>query len=95
MKKALLTFILIVPIAQAEYRVFQYIVKNKITSAKDQPNSNMVISTLNPVSYLAYHGGASLINVDLMRTWICPGHTGNSVKVCQSPYASASLETAQ
>ncbi|MFT6631111.1 MAG: hypothetical protein ACJAS4_001058 [Bacteriovoracaceae bacterium] len=95
MKKTLLILIFLVPFAHAEYRVFQYIVKNKITSAKDQPNSHMVISTLNPVSYIAYHGGSSLINIDLMRTWICPGHTGQKLKICQSPYANAIVETAQ
>lgn len=95
MKKALLIFIFLVPITHAEYRVFQYIVKNKITSAKDQPNSHMVTSTLNPVSYIAYHGGSSLINIDLMRTWICPGHTGRRLEICKSPYANALLETAQ
>ena len=73
-------------LAFAEYRVYQYTVKNKIRSSVDQPNSNLILSTLNPVSYLAYNGGSSLINIDLLRTWICPGHTGNRKDFCKSPY---------
>lgn len=86
MKLILLTIFLFSPTIYAEYRAYQYIVKNKIISSQDQPNSHMVISTLNPVSYIAYHGGRSLINVDLLRTWMCPGFTGNSREICKSPY---------
>lgn len=88
MKAILLITIFTMTTANAEYRVFQYLVKNKIKTAKDQQNSHMVISTLNPVSYLAYHGGKSLINIDLMRTWMCPGHTGHRKEVCKSPYSN-------
>jgi len=83
----LIFFIICLPsLVYSEYRVFQYSIKNKITSAIDQPNSNIVLSTLNPVSYLAYNGGGSLMTVDLLRTWICPGHTGNKKDICPSPY---------
>lgn len=70
----------------AEYRVYQYIVKNKITEPNDQPVGVIKESTLDPVSYLAYHGGSSLIKIDLLRTWICPGHTAKRT-ICASPYA--------
>ena len=71
---------------QAEYRVFQYSIKSRINNSADQPNARIVLSTLNPISYLAYHGGGSLISADLLRTWMCPGHTGNKIAFCPSPY---------
>lgn len=68
----------------AEYRVYQYVVKNKVPVI-DAPKSHLVTSTLDPVSYLSYHGGATLLRIDLLRTWMCPGHTA-SKDVCKSPY---------
>lgn len=87
--KALTLFIFIFATnAQAEYRVYQYVMKNKITSSVDQRNSHVVTSTLNPVSYLAYNGGSSLISIDLLRTWMCPGHTGYKKDICKNPYGT-------
>lgn len=87
-KKILVLFIslMISQLCFCEYRVYQYSVKNKINTSKDQPNAKFLLSTLNPVSYLAYNGGSTLITVDLLRTWICPGHTGNRIDFCPSPY---------
>lgn len=70
----------------AEYRVYQYVVKNKI-QFDDAPKSHMVTSTLDPVSYVSYHGGEGLITVNLLRTWLCPGHTAHK-DLCKSPYQS-------
>lgn len=67
--------------------MYQYVVKNKV-QIKDAPNGHMVTSTLDPVSYIAYNGGKSLLEVDLLRTWICPGYTGLSKQTCNSPYGS-------
>ena len=68
----------------AEYRAYQYVVQDKI----QDPNiveRGLIVSTLDPVSYLAYNGGADMINVELIRTWKCPGDT--SLKnICSSPY---------
>lgn len=72
--------------SHAEYRVYQYVIKNKIVSAQDQSNSHVVISTLNPVSYVAYNGGSSLVSIDLLRTWMCPGDTSYRKNICNSPY---------
>lgn len=71
--------------AHAEYRVYQYIIKNKI-QLKDSPNGHLVTSTLDPISYIAYNGGHGLLSADLLRTWICPGYTGSGKKTCESPY---------
>ena len=60
-------------------------VKNKV-QMKDSPNGHLVTSTLDPVSYIAYNGGQSLLAVDLLRTWICPGYTGEALQTCDSPY---------
>lgn len=68
----------------AEYRVYQYIVKNKI-QFNDSPKSHMVTSTLDPVTYVSYNGGKSIITVNLLRTWLCPGHTARK-DICKSPY---------
>ena len=74
--------------ALGEYRVYQYIVKNNLPS--QQTGSPLIrISTLDPVSFKAYHGGDQTISVDLMRTWICPGNTGRNKDICASPYEKA------
>jgi hypothetical protein len=39
---------------------------------------------LDPISYKAYHGGA-LARIDLVRTWICLGYTGDGSPPCQGP----------
>lgn len=77
--------------AQAEYRVYQYLVKSKntqymVSAAQARP----VLSTLNPVAYRAYHGGSS-IDLTLMRTWMCPGYTGAGRAPCPAPGEKASL----
>lgn len=72
--------------ANAEYRAYQYLVKNKIQNSPDQKNSTVIISSLNPVSYIAYNGGSRLIDIDLIRTWVCPGNTARFNGICSSPY---------
>lgn len=79
-----LTLFIISLQVNAEYRVYQYTVKNNISSSKNISKLNIIESTLNPVSYKAYHGG-DLISISLLRTWICPGHTANK-SICPSPY---------
>lgn len=62
--------------ALAEYRVYQYLVKPKtVTSMVTQIDARSVRSTLNPVSFIAYQGGASAIDATLLRSWMCPGST--------------------
>ena len=88
MKKTVLFLLLsLTSHANAEYRVYQYVVKNKI-QFNDAPKSHMVTSTLDPISYVSYHGGESLITVNLLRTWLCPGHTANK-DICKSPYQNS------
>ena len=55
-----------------------------MTSALDK-QSYTVTSTLNPVAYIAYHGGADMIEVNILRTWVCRGYTGNGLDQCRSP----------
>ena len=86
MKYLLTTLLIFSSSVFAEYRVYQYIVKNKIVTAPDQNNSHFVTTTLNPVTYLAYNGGSNLYQIDLLRTWICPGFTGAKKEICKSPY---------
>lgn len=45
----------------------------------------LVTSTLDPVSYLSYHGGSDTLKIDLVRTWKCPGYTGAGKPICKSP----------
>lgn len=70
--------------AHAEYRVYQYYVKSKLRMPTDQ-NGYLVTSTLDPVSYISYHGGNTSLKVDLLRSWMCVGHTGNKRELCQGP----------
>ncbi|MEC7181191.1 MAG: hypothetical protein VXW15_00655 [Bdellovibrionota bacterium] len=78
------TFFLLPMQAQAEYRVYQYFVKSKFNLPQDK-EGHLVTSTLDPVSYIAYHGGRQSIEIDLLRTWVCKGHTGYFKKFCDSP----------
>lgn len=71
--------------------MYQYLVKNKISDPQDQKPGTIKTSTFDPVSYIAFHGGASLISVDLLRTWQCPGHTGGK-SYCDSPYTKLNKE---
>jgi hypothetical protein len=68
----------------AEYRVYQYYIKSRYKLNHDQ-QGYLVTSTLDPVSYLAYHGGHESLKIDLLRTWVCPGFTGNGRELCASP----------
>jgi hypothetical protein len=63
--------------AHAEYRVYQYMVgpKNKQFVVNDS-GAKPQRSTLNPVAFIAYHGGNSAVDVTLLRSWMCPGYTG-------------------
>lgn len=62
---------------QAEYRVYQYYVKSKINNIVNLP-AYLVTSTLDPKSYVAYHGGKDSIEVALLRSWMCYGNTAKS-----------------
>ncbi len=79
-----LLFLLLSFSVLAEYRVYEYVVQNKVQT-QDMPASQNVRSTLPPTSYRAYHGGET-IKLSMLRTWICPGHTGLRRKICDSPY---------
>jgi hypothetical protein len=85
----LITFFLIgfFSSAYAEYRVYQYSVTN-LNLANNQTTPQIAISSLDPVSYVAYHGGAQSIKIDLLDSWICRGNTGKN-KYCRSPYHNA------
>lgn len=58
----------------AEYRVYQYYIKSKVKNL-DQVSSYLVTSTLDPKSYIAYHGGYDSIELNLLRSWMCMGNT--------------------
>lgn len=88
MQKVFLLFLLILgitPSAFGEYRVYKYYVRNKNTFIQDNP-SYIITSNLPPRAYVSYHGGYSNVEVDLVRTWMCPGHTGDRKEYCDSPY---------
>lgn len=70
----------------AEYRAYQYYVKATHPYALDQ-KSYLVISTLNPIAYQAYHGGRVSLNVDLIRSWMCFGSTAGK-RPCLPPWES-------
>lgn len=60
--------------ANAEYRVYQYYIKPKTLNLIGE-TARIVTSTLDPVSYAAYHGGTLTVEVNLLRTWQCMGNT--------------------
>lgn len=69
----------------AEYRVYQYTVQAKNPYSMDTV-SHIVTSTLDPESYISYHGGWETLRIDLVRSWMCFGDTSNK-QVCQPPLA--------
>lgn len=70
----------------AEYRVYQFSLKNKVMTS--QTDEHIITTTLDPQSYVSYHGGPRLIAVNLLRTWMCPGNTARK-PLCSSPYKKA------
>ena len=73
--------------ARSEYRVYQYLVKQSQVKAQDL-KPYLTTSTMDPVSYLAYHGGGNSIKIDLIRSWMCKGYTAKK-EACSSPLESA------
>lgn len=59
-----------------EYRVYQYYVRSKVQNI-NPPNAQVVTSTLNPTSYVAYNGGKLSVEVNLLRSWVCMGNTSH------------------
>ena len=82
---AISLFMLYISRSHAEFRAYQYYVTQTLPKAQD-PNAHLVVSALDPISYVAFHGGEEAIQVELLRTWICPGHTGGHKEICASPY---------
>jgi hypothetical protein len=83
-KPILFVFLFLTSIAHAEYRVYQYSVTN-LNKQNNQSTPQIAISTLDPVSYVSYHGGSQAIKIDLLDSWMCRGNTGRN-KYCRSPY---------
>ena len=66
-----------------EYRVYQYQVSSR-SQGTITTNPYMIISTLNPRAYLAYHGGESSLELVLLRSWMCYGNTSQR-ETCPPP----------
>jgi hypothetical protein len=81
-KKLLLIifFLLESNLAFSEYRVYQYYVRPKIQNLT-VVGAELVTSTLDPIAYIAYHGGAESVEVNLLRSWQCMGNTSKE-EVC-------------
>lgn len=77
--KQLINFVLLFFSAStfAEYRVYQYYVFTKVKNLNPLP-PQIVTSTLDPKSYVAYHGGKDSIDVNLLRSWQCFGNTAKT-----------------
>jgi hypothetical protein len=77
---------------QAEYRVYQYMVKSAYPLTQES-TSYVVTSSLSPNSYVAYHGGEDVIRVSLLRSWMCKGSTGGGKSPCKAPLESMDAAT--
>lgn len=64
--------------AKAEYRAFQYLIKSDTFT-------NTIISARNPIAFRAYHGGPQQLEINLLKTWMCPGYTGQFKPICPAP----------
>lgn len=74
-------WLLLAPALYAENRIYQYYVK----SPGPLSEGRLVTSTLDPVSYEAYHGGPASLRVDLLRSWVCFGHNRGGPFPCPPP----------
>jgi hypothetical protein len=82
----LITTLMLSGSAFAEYRAYQYLVKTTDPYATaTKADSRYIVSSMNPENYRRFHGG-SLVTIDLLRTWICPGYTGRGTTPCDHPY---------
>ena len=70
----------------AEYRVYQYTVKSKY-EVREEPSSFIVTSSLDPVSYVSYHGGDKSLEINLLRSWMCKGNTSQK-DICPDPLSN-------
>ncbi len=68
----------------AEYRVYQYIIKQQ-NRPIDKSEMSIITSTLDPQSWRAYHGISANHQIDLVNTWHCPGFTGDESPFCLAP----------
>lgn len=64
----------------AEYRVYQYYAQSKIQNLTNPPYE-IITSTLDAKTYLAYHGGKESLELNLLRSWMCLGNTSKQ-EVC-------------
>ena len=85
----LLPLIMALPV-KGEYRVYQYYVKSKVPTIRDV-KAYVVTSTLDPVSYVAYHGGSTAIKIDQLKSWMCKGDTSKKT-VCKAPFDQLAQE---
>jgi hypothetical protein len=76
-----LTLVFFPNLGNCEYRVYQYLIRDK--NMEEGP-TQIDISTLDPVGYLAYHGGSRSLDLSLLRTWICKGNT-SYITTCDPP----------
>lgn len=60
--------------------MYQYYVRPKIQNITAVA-AELETSTLNPIAYVAYHGGQESVEVNLLRSWQCMGNTSHKV-VC-------------
>jgi len=85
MTKVIITTLLFLSFSKVfcEYRVYQYQVQSR-TPSSTEVGPYLITSTLNPLSYQAYHGGFDSLKVDLLRTWMCYGDTSKK-EYCRPP----------
>jgi hypothetical protein len=69
--------------AFGEYRVYQYYVRTKVQNLVNV-SAELVTSTMNPIAYVAYHGGRDSLEVNLLRSWQCMGDTSKE-QICTIP----------
>lgn len=71
--------------ARCETRIYEYLIQGKSTLT-GQPSAKIVTTHMSPTSYLAYYGSREIQNIELIRTWACPGNTGQLRPPCLHPY---------
>ena len=85
--RAIFIFVMGISNSFAEYRAYQYLVSTN----PEQKSTTILTTSLTPTAMTRYYG-LSKQKLYLLRTWICPGHTGGK-KTCNPPYLAQNLES--
>jgi hypothetical protein len=70
--------------AFSEYRAFLLKVTANTPFGGD-PVVYYIVSSLDSKHYTGFYGGKTVVQVEALNSWMCPGYTGHFRQVCADP----------